>query len=173
MNDNDLDLNLDELDQIETNSANKLQVKNRFQQLSDKVKLEAQEKDKALAEAASLRAEKEALEKQASFLKTFSQLSAKHPEATNYQDQILERVNKGYDAEEAVYAVLAKEGKLSQAQPEPVRHQGVEGGSALNNITEGDKPLNQLSENEKLTALLELERSGELTQVLRAGINRS
>ena len=47
--DENLDLNLDDLDQIEANADKKLQVRNRFQQLSDKVKSEAQEKEKAQA----------------------------------------------------------------------------------------------------------------------------
>src|SRR3990167_6391349 len=112
MEDNtELDLNLDDLDQIETNTERKLEVKNRYQKLSEKVKLEAQGKADAETrfkseEEARLRAEKER-----DFFKNFSQVSSKHPEAAQYQDQILERVNKGYDMEEAAVAVLAKEGK--------------------------------------------------------------
>lgn len=167
--DNELELNLDE---IESNSEQKLQVKNRFQQLSDKVKLEAQEKDKALAEAKANAEKAEQAQKETEFYKSFSQLSSKHPEAINYQAQILDRVNRGYDAEEATLAVLAKEGKLTQA-PQQVRTPSAEGGSAMTNISEGDKPLNDLTRDEKLSALQELEKSGELQQALRAGINRS
>ncbi len=171
MENNELDLNLD-LDQIESNSEQKLQVKNRFQQLSDKVKTEAQEKDKALAEVERLKAEKEQSDKKAQFMETFSSLSAKHPEATNYREQILERVNKGYDPEEATLAVLAKEGKLGQMS-QPVVRQQVEGGSAMTQMSETDKSNKDMSSDEKLIALLEMEKSGELTQALRAGINRS
>lgn len=169
---NEQELNLDELDQMETKSDNKLQIKNRFQQLSDKVKLEAQEKEKAQAEAKAKGIETEQAKKQVEFYKIFSQLSAKHPEATNFQEQILERVNKGYDPEEATLAVLAKEGKLSQAQPvaKPV---APEGGSAMTQLADGDKTINDLSREEKLTALKDLEKSGELQQALRRGINIS
>jgi hypothetical protein len=167
--DENLDLNLDELDQIEANADKKLQVKNRFQQLSDKVKSEAQEKEKAQAEAKANAERIVALEKEAESLKTFSQLSSKYPEASNYQEQILERVNKGYDPEEATLAVLAKEGKL--AMPEPPRPEGVEGGSAMTRIPEGDKPPGDMSTGEKLSALQELEKSGELLRAMKSGIN--
>lgn len=167
----ELDLNLDELDQIETSADNKLKVKNRFQQLSDKVKIEAQEKEKAQAEAKTNAERVATLEKEASFLKTFSQLSSKHPEAANYQDQILERVNKGYDPEEATLAVLAKEGKLAPQAPPPQRTESAEGGSAVTNVSVGEKSLSEMTMGDKLSQLQELEKSGELTRALRAGIN--
>lgn len=167
-----LDLELD-LDQIESNSEQKLQVKNRFQQLSDKVKTEAQEKEKAQAEAKTQAEKVAALEKKAAFLETFSTLSFQHPEAANYREQILERVNKGYDPEEATLAVLAKEGKLGSQGTQQVFQPTIEGGSAMTQMSEGDKSTKDMSQDEKLLALQELEKSGELTQALRAGINRS
>ena len=167
--DENLDLNLDDLDQIEANADKKLQVKNRFQQLSDKVKSEAQEKEKAQAEAKANAERITALEKEAESLKTFSTLSSKYPEASNYQEQILERVNKGYDPEEATLAVLAKEGKLEQQAPP--KQEGAEGGSAMTNIPEGSKPIGELNESEKLAQLQELEKSGELVRAMRSGIN--
>ena len=164
-----LELNLDDLDQIEASADKKLQVKNRFQQLSDKVKSEAQEKEKAQAEAKANAERITALEKEAESLKTFSTLSSKYPEASNFQEQILERVNKGYDPEEATLAVLAKEGKLEQqAPPKP---EGAEGGSAMTHISEGDRPIGELNASEKLAALQELEKSGELVRAMRSGIN--
>lgn len=167
----ELDLNLDELDQ---NADRTLQTKNRFQQLAnDKRELTQKNElaEKATQEANDARAK---AEKSLEFYKTFSTLSAKHPEATNYQDQILERVNKGYDPEEATLAVLAKEGKLSnQTQPlPPQRTPSAEGGSALNQLNEGEKQLDQMNVKEKLEALQEMEKSGELLQALRSGINR-
>lgn len=162
----DLDLNLEELDAIEASADNKLKVKNRFQVLSDKVKSEAQAREQA---EAKFKEQSDALskaEKETQFLKTFNQLSSKHPEASNYQDQILERVNKGYDPEEAVLAVLAKEGKLNVAQPAQ-RQVQAEGGSAINNVAEGDKSFKDMSETDKLSVLEEAERSGELAQALR------
>jgi hypothetical protein len=84
----------------------------------------------------------------------------------------LERVNKGYDPEEATLAVLAKEGKLA-SQVQSVRTPSAEGGSAMTNLSDGDKSPDQLTMAEKLEALTAMEKSGELTQVLRQGINRS
>lgn len=172
---NDLDLNLDELDQIDSNSANKLQIKNRYQKLANDNRTLAQEKEAAEAKVKAEAERAASLEKEANFYKTFSQLSSKHPEATNYQEQILERVNKGYDPEEATLAVLAKEGKLGGFTPPApqVRPQNVEGGSAMTQMPDGDKSLDEMSRNEKLDALLELEKSGDLLNALRAGINRS
>ncbi len=166
--DNELDLNLDDLDQ---NADKQLQIKNRYQQLANdkrdlSQKLEAEGKAKAEAEAKLAQ-----MEKETNFFKTFSQISSKHPEATNYQDQILERVNRGMDAEEATVAVLYKEGKLT---PTPAPKPPIaEGGSAVTNVNVGEKSLNDLTMAEKLAELRELEKSGELQQVLRQGINRT
>lgn len=166
-------LNLDELDQIESSAENKLKVKNRFQNLSEKVRIEAQEKEKAQAELKAKAEEADKARKEAEFYRTFSQLSAKYPKAAQFQDQILERVNKGYDQEEAVLAVLAKEGSLETQAPIQQPTERAEGGSAMTQMFEGDKTPDQLNSNEKLERLLELEKSGELQQALRAGINRS
>lgn len=168
----ELDLNLDELDQIDANADRKLQIKNRYQTLSDKVKAEGQAREQAEAKAKAEAEARTQAEKSLEFYKTFTKFSAEHPEAINYQDQILEKVNSGLSTEDATLLVLAREGKLLQA-PAPQRTQGAEGGSAITNIADGDKPLNELNQNEKLTALLEMEKNGELVQALRAGINRS
>ncbi len=126
------ELNLDELDKIETGADNKLQVRNRFQQLandkrdlSQKLEVEAKAKTEAEAKLASF-------EKETNFYKTFNTLSAKYPEAVNFQDKILEKVNQGYDQEDATVAVLNKEGKLGGvAQPIAPIRQNAEGGSAI------------------------------------------
>lgn len=173
MENNELDLNLDELDQIETNADNKLQVRNRFQQLANDKRTLAQEKEQVERERGEAQAKATQLEKELAFHKNFSQLSAKHPEAINFQDQILERVNKGMDAEEATVAVLFKEGKLNNQPPIQTQTFSPEGGSSINQLSEGDKSPNDMNVNDKLIALQELEKSGELAQALRAGINRS
>ncbi len=165
------DLNVD-LDQIENNADKQLQAKNRFQQLANDKRTLAQEKEVLEAKNKEIEAKSLQLEKQAEFYKTFNQVSSKYPEATNYQDKIKEKVEQGYDLEDATVSVLNKEGKLSGGPITPVRPQ-AEGGSAVTNVSEGDKSLNEMSMGDKLEALKELERSGELAQALRAGINRS
>lgn len=164
MENNDLDLNLEELDQIEANSANKLQVKDRFAKLSEKVTLSRQEKEAAEAKALAEADRASQIEKERDFYKSFSQISSKHPAASEYQDQILERVNKGADTEEATIAVLYKEGKLNSPQPQI---ENVAGGSAPNSPHQGDKDFSEMDITEKREVLLGLEKSGELDRLLR------
>lgn len=156
---NEDELNLD-LDTIEAGAENNLKVKNRFQQLSEKVIVTSKERDEFRTKAEAAEQARTAAEKERDFHKGFSQISAKHPEAINYQDQILERVNKGYDPEEAALAVLAKEGKLSnQTQERPATvTSGAEGGSAPT-ILQGDKPVSGMSHEEKYEALSKLSSS--------------
>lgn len=161
------DLNLD-LDNIEAQAEEKLKVKNRFEKLSEKVILTSKEKDEALAKA---KAESEArlqAEKERDFYKDFSVNISKYPNASEYQSKILEKVKVGYSTEDAMVAVLAKEGKLTSQpvqQPQQPNIQ-VEGGSAAN-IGSGTKELKDMSPAEKLAALGEAESAGALASALR------
>lgn len=152
----DDELNLD-LDNIEANVENKLKVKNRFEQLSEKVITTSKERDEANSKAQVAEQARLAAEKQTEFYKGFSQISSKHPEAINYQDQILERVNKGYDPEEAALAVLAKEGKLGNQIQQPIVQNidTVEGGSAPT-MMQGNKSSKDMTMDEKFAALSKL-----------------
>lgn len=163
MND-DLDL---DLDNIESQAEQNVKVKNRFQQLSEKVILTSKEKDEALAKA---QAEAEArlnVEKERDFYKDFSSNVTKYPNASEYQAQILEKVKGGYSTEDAMVAVLAKEGKLN-ASSSQVQHPigQVEGGSAPTTM-EGSKSPNDMTPEEKLTQLAELDKTGDLANALR------
>jgi len=158
------ELNLD-LDNLDIQAEEKAKVKNRYEKLSEKVILTSKERDEAIAKAKEEADAKAQIEKERDFYKSFSQISSKHPEAANFQDQILERVNRGYDAEEAALAVLAKEGKLNTPEPTKPDIQ-VEGGSAPTNIS-GDKSLNDLTPEEKFAALQEADKTGALSQALR------
>ena len=164
--DNELDLNLDELDKVETSVENKLQVKNRFEKLSEKVILTSKEKDELAKAKAELESQNHSLTKERDFFKNFSQVSSKHPEASNYQDQIFERVSKGMDTEEATVAVLYKEGKLNIPTPQ-VEIGNVAGGSAINTPSQGEKDFREMSAEEKRDVLLSLQNSGELDKVLK------
>ncbi len=151
------ELNLD-LDNIETNADKTLQVKDRFAKLTEKG-LEAEKK----AQEAEVRAKAEAearatAEKERDFFKSFSQISSKHPGASDYQDQIWERVNKGTDPEEATVAVLFKEGKLTTPQ---VKLPNAEGGSAQTNLGEGgNKSVGEMTQDERMNALIQAEKEG-------------
>ncbi len=150
----DEELNLD-LDNIESNVENKLKVKNRIEQLSEKVILTSKERDELVKTKGILEGEKTSLTKQIDFYKSFSTISSKHPEAINYQDQILEKVNKGYDPEDAALAILAKEGKLTNQTQAPVQQTDVAGGSAQT-ILQGNKNPNEMKMDEKFEALSKL-----------------
>lgn len=157
------ELNLD-LDNIEAQEQQKLQVKDRFAKLSADYSQTKKEKEEA---EARLKAEAEAkaqAEKERDFYKSFSQVSSKHPEAANYQEQILERVNKGMDTEEATVAVLYKEGKLNVPTPQ-VEIGRVAGGSAPNTPT-AEKSFDEMNLDEKKGVMQELEKTGELERIL-------
>lgn len=163
MND-DLDL---DLDNIHEQAEQKEKVKNRFSQLSEKVIITSKERDEANAK---LQAEAEArtnAEKERDFYKGFSTSISKYPHASEYQDKILEKVKSGYDVEDAMVAVLAKEGRLNMSSAPVQQPIGqVEGGSAPT-ITEGSKTLQDMSPEEKFAALVEAEKTGGLQKALR------
>lgn len=159
----DDELNLD-LDNIEAQEEKKLLVKDRFAKLSGDYSQTKKEKEEVEAKLKAETESKAQLERERDFFKSFSQVSSKHPEATNYQDQILERVNKGMDTEEATVAVLYKEGKLNVPQPQ-VDIGNVAGGSAPN--TPGvEKEYHDMNLDEKREVMLGLEKTGELERFL-------
>ncbi len=163
---NEDELNLD-LDAIETNVEQKLTVKNRFQQLSEKVKITAQEKEQALAKAKSEETARLSAEKDRDFYKDFSTHSSKYPNANEYQDKILEKVKSGYSTEDAMVSVLAKEGKLNMsATPAPKPSSQVEGGSAPTSLGIS-KSLSDMTIDEKFSALQDADKSGALSNALR------
>lgn len=161
----DDELNLEELDQIEANAENKLKVKNRFEQLSEKVKVTSQERDAEAEARKKAEEEKASIEKDRDFYKNFSTLSSKYPAAAEYQETIREKVNAGYTEEDAVLAVLAKEGKLAGTPNPPQHTETPEGGSAPT-IQVGEKSIADMTLEEKRAALEEADISGELANAL-------
>ena len=162
------DLSLD-LDNLEVQAEEKLKVKNRFEKLSEKVITASKERDDANAKVETETEAKLNAEKERDFYKDFSANVSKYPAASEHQEAILEKVKGGYTTEDAMVAVLNKEGKLTPAEPEatpePEAPQ-VEGGSAVT-VQEGDKTLDKMTPEEKLTALGEADKSGALVQALR------
>src|SRR3990167_3240662 len=121
----DEDLNLD----TELEEEEKLQTenKNRLKKLSEKVIQEKKEKEELAEAKAKLEEEKAKAEKERDFFKDFSSQSSKYPKASEHQDAIWEKVQKGYSTEDAIVSTLAKEGKLTmETQQESPK---VEGGS--------------------------------------------
>lgn len=160
------DLNLDDLDNIQGQAEEKLKVKNRFEQLSEKVISTSRERDDAVAKANAEAEARSKAEKDAEFYKDFSSNVTKYPNASEYQDKILEKVRGGYSTEDAMVAVLAKEGKLNYQAPEPVFNGQVAGGSAATSF-EGNKTLDSMSTEEKFAALRDADASGDLVNALR------
>ena len=154
------------LDSLEVQSDEKLKVKNRFQQLSDKVATTSKERDDALAKAQAEAEAKSQLEKERDFYKDFSVNVSKYPAASEFQDKILEKVRSGYSTEDAMVAVLNKEGRLNP--PTEVKHQQsqAEGGSALTSIPM-DKNMNNMTTAEKYEALMEADKNGDLIDAFR------
>lgn len=152
-----------ELENIEKETEEKLKVKNRFQTLSEKVKLTAQERDEIQSK---LKEESEArtnAEKERDFFKDFSTNVGKYPHASEYQDKIWEKVKGGYATEDAIISTLAREGKLNTGQ-EQTPQGDVAGGSAPNQIGDlRDKGVAEMTTEEKLAALMEAEKKGELS----------
>lgn len=156
------------LDTIEARVEEKLKDKNRYEKLSESVikeKLEkeaiAKARDEALKSANDLAKERD-------FYKDFSVNVTKYPGASEYQDRILEKVRSGYSTEDAMVSVLAKEGKLNTASSQPVQqpYVQVEGGSAPN-LSGGNKSLLDMTPAEKLAALSDADKSGDLVNALR------
>lgn len=163
---NELDLNLDN---IEGQAEEKLKVKNRFEQLSEKVILTSKAKDAEAEARKKAEVERDTFAKERDFYKDFSVNVSKYPNASQYQDKILEKVKSGYSTEDAMVSVLAKEGKLNNSAPEAAPRQSsgqVEGGSAPTTF-EGSKSIYDMTPAEKLSALAELDKDGSLANALR------
>ncbi len=127
----------------------------RIDSLSSKVKETAQERDAAIAA-------KEAADKERDFYKGFSGVATKYPAAAEFQDKILEKVNAGYDVEDATVSVLNKEGKLTAPPPAPPGP--AAGGSAAVNLPEGGvKSPREMSQTERRNALLDAEKRGDIS----------
>lgn len=155
------------LDTLESDTEQKLKVKNRFEQLSEKVRTTSKERDTEIENRKKVESERDSALKEASFYKDFSSNISKYPEAANFQDKILEKVKGGYSTEDAMVSVLAKEGKLNPpSQPAQQPQIQAEGGSSAT-VIEGNKSFQDMTAKEKLEALREAEKSGDLIRTLR------
>ena len=149
-NDENIDLKTDDASDVASERKD-----NRFKDLSDKVKSTSEERDK-------LATEKAEAEKERDFFKGFSNQVAKYPAAAELQDKILEKVKAGYEVEDATVAILNREGKLT---PQPQAKPGSPaGGSATNTMKGGgEKPLGEMTRDEKRAQLVESEKRGDIS----------
>src|SRR6185295_13064716 len=102
------DLTIDD-DPVEVEQPKPARSDNRFKDLSEKVETTAKERD-------DFRAEAEKAKKDAEFYKGFSTTASKYEGATEFQDKIKEKVDAGYDLEDATISILAKAGRLNAPQ---------------------------------------------------------
>lgn len=154
---------LDELD-LDTQESNEEIISRkdkRLKSLADNVRETKEELAKEAEEKAKIQAERDNASKERDFYKGFNQIATKYQGANDYQDKIWEKVQSGYEVEDATIAILAKEGKYTP-QPTPVEKQTVAGGSANTTMQGGDsKTPRDMSQPERLAALQELESKGE------------
>ena len=156
MADEELDLELDS----EEEKINK--VEKRIKSLSEKVKLTSEERDEKNRLLTERDGQLANASKERDFYKGFNQISTKYPGANEYQDKILEKVNAGYDVEDATISILAKEGKYTPAQPK-VEDDKAAGGSASTAMKGNDsKTPEQMSQDERRAALEEAFSKGEV-----------
>lgn len=157
-----------ELDLEGSEDINKTQT--RITNLSSKVRDTAKERDDANAKAQAEAQARLAAEKERDFFKGFSAISEKYPGASEFQDQILEKVNAGYSQEDAAVSVLNANGRLqpqaSQEAQRPITSAG--GGSAATVLPDTDsKPVSEMTQAERREALLAPDRQAELESILR------
>lgn len=158
----------DELEfDLEDEPINNERSEKRIKTLAEKVRTEAEAKEKALQEKADADLRTQAAEKERDFYQSFSDSTAKYPNASEYKDDIKEKVLSGYSVEDATVSVLAKEGKLTA----PVApRETIAGGSAPNAISsDGPKSLNEMSREDKRAELQRIEsEGGDLSRILRS-----
>lgn len=159
----ELDLDLGEDENI--NNRSQERIKN----LSSKVKEAAGERDAAKAAAEAAETGRLDAEKKLSFLESFSDVSTKHPGATEYREAIQEKVLSGYTVEDATVAVLAAEGKYTPPAVE-VPAENVAGGSAPIQLTGENKTVAEMSQEERRAQLVEADKRGEISQILQRGL---
>lgn len=84
----------------------------RYQDLSNKVRDLAQEKENLLREREAEKAQLAQQVKDANFKADFLEASSKYPQAKDFQKDIKAKVDSGYALEDAIISTLATKGKL-------------------------------------------------------------
>lgn len=159
----DLELDLD----LEDPNINR--TEERIKKLSSTVRTVATERDEANAKAETEATARLAAEKERDFYASFSTNTSKFPAASEHIDAIKEKVLAGYSVEDATVSVLNAEGKLMpQAEIAPNVDSGIGGSAATPSLNTADKPVGEMSREEKRTALLEADKRGEVAEALRS-----
>lgn len=153
-----------DLERVDDDIENKNRVEKRIKDLSEKVRLTAEERDEKDKLLAQERAEKETLQKERDFLNSFGDALVKYPKASQFRDEIKEKVLRGYTVDDATVATLATKGEFSPQQRE-VEVTNPAGGAATVNqpVANVPKTPTQMSRDEKRAALLEAEQRGDIS----------
>src|SRR3990167_8309939 len=151
-----------DLEKLENEIEKERKEEKRIKDLSEKVRVTAEERDAGGRKLEEEVARANNLQKEVEFLNSFRDQLSKYPDASSYKDKIKEKVLKGYSVEDATVSTLASEGKLS---PKEVRMDNVAGGSAAVNqpVGGGEKSISEMTRDEKRNALLEAEKRGEIS----------
>jgi len=153
-----------DLDQLEEQVTLKDKIQKRIIGLKEKETLITSERDELKKLNDQMSTDKVRLEKENTFLSSFTDSISKYPLAKEFRDKIKEKVMAGYDVEDATISVLAKEGKLNSPNSLPPEKNLAAGGSAANQMKgTGPKPVSEMTQAEKRTALLEAEAKGEIS----------
>lgn len=112
----------------------------RIKQLSDKVELTSKERDE-------LKVLNETTTRERDFYKGYADVIATHPNAKDHQDEIKEKVLKGYSVQDATFAVLGAVGKLGGTSAQSPQ---VAGGSAATTMPQGgQKEIKDMTQAER------------------------
>lgn len=163
--DTGLDLDLEELDdKIETRNK----VEERITKLSSKVKKTSEDNEELTKANTELTELNETITKENKFLSSFTDQTAEYLHANEYKDAIKEKVLAGYTTEDATVSVLVKEGKMEKVTPPETEESTEEkpespaGGSATASPTgDAEKPLDEVSQEDKLAELKERAKKGD------------
>lgn len=117
----------------------------RIIELSNKVKTEAEGREKAVAEKLDA-------ERRATFAEGFVDIVTANPAAKEFKADIQAKVQAGLSVEDATYAVLGKAGKLG-AQAPVAQQTEIAGGSAATSPQSGTKTAKDMTQDERRAEL--------------------
>ncbi len=136
---------IDSTQQPETKPQVLSRTEERITELSDKVKTEAEARQKAEADKAEA-------ERRATFAEGFADVVGTNPAAKDHKDEIKEKVLKGYTVQDATFAVLGAAGKLGGATP-PTPPQVAGGSAPTNPGSTGQKEAKDMTQEERRAQL--------------------
>lgn len=152
-----------DLDQLDSQIEKENKTEKRIKDLSEKVKLTAEERDEKDKLLTEQNTKISGLEKERDFLNSFGDQLSKYPEASGFKDAIKEKVLKGYSVEDATTAVLVANGKYNAPRVERPIDTVAGGSSPTMHQPTGEKTIQQMTRDEKRAALVEAESKGVIS----------